>query len=424
MRRRLNDLLPLVVAVVSIGCRSTKGTGDVPADDTPSGAEVADGTGDSAEPDPLHADDQQEDAVDVNETVWTDTFFDIIDAPDSLDDDQRDHGISDVNSEADTALPDGCQYECESDACGCPADRVCVWGVRQCAPEMVAVPEGSFEMGYDPVLEYWHSPYETPVHEVTVPAFWIDRLETTVDDYLACVEGGACPAPRSNWREPYNWQSPGMGQHPFDGANWYQASDYCAWRGKRLCTESEWEKAARGTDGRLFPWGNDILACTYAVVLGDAPECYRDWFEWRPPTCEPACGEGGYTMTVGSKPLGASPYGALDMVGNVYEWVADYYHDFYDGAPTDGSAWLHPESDDRACRGGSGGSPYFGLPAYTRLGMGPEVQLHLFGIRCCRSSSESVADDVVPVGKPAPRPVQPSSQVGSSRSPATGPVRP
>src|SRR5574338_706593 len=102
----------------------------------------------------------------------------------------------------------------------------------------------------------------------------------------------------------YNWGVAGKEKHPINGVNWYQAKKYCEWKGKRLPTEAEWELAARGDDGRMFPWGNDTPTCNHVV--------------------SDSCGTSG-TGPVGSKPLGDSPYGLHDMGGNVLEWCSDYY---------------------------------------------------------------------------------------------------
>jgi len=161
-------------------------------------------------------------------------------------------------------------------------------------------------------------PDEQPVHTVNLSAFWIDRNDVTVDQYAACVTAGGCTAPRgSNSSFTYcNWGSPRTGDHPINCVDWSQGRAYCTWAGKRYPTEAEWEKAARGTDARTFPWGDAEPSCTYAVTR-DAPSVEGN-----------GCGV-WTTAPVGSKPAGASPYGALDMLGNVWQWVNDWYDPSY-----------------------------------------------------------------------------------------------
>ena len=180
--------------------------------------------------------------------------------------------------------------------------------------DMVCVPAATFEMGTDlmtldgdPV-----QPYENPAHEITISSsFWIDLTEVTAGDYAMCWGAGVCSIPVAGG--DHTWAVAGEEDHPINGVTWYQASDYCTWAGKRLPTEAEWELAARGTDGRMYPWGDDPTTCAHVVSNG--------------------CGTSG-TQPVGSKPDGDSPYGIHDMAGNVSEWVADYYQaDYYYVSP-------------------------------------------------------------------------------------------
>jgi formylglycine-generating enzyme required for sulfatase activity len=141
--------------------------------------------------------------------------------------------------------------------------------------------------------------------------FLIDRTEVTVADFARCVEALGCAPPvleRCHPEELRNWQHPERQRHPINCVRWDQAVAYCSWRGLRLPTPAEWEKAARGEDARAYPWGDEPASCELAVMAesDDAPGCGA-----------------GTTAEVGSRPAGASPYGALDMAGNVSEWTGD-----------------------------------------------------------------------------------------------------
>jgi formylglycine-generating enzyme required for sulfatase activity len=174
---------------------------------------------------------------------------------------------------------------------------------------MVLVAAGEFLMGSitsDPTA----SDDEKPQNRIYLDGFWIDQTEITNRQYRQCIQAGVCSPPSAQatvFRE---------NSLPVVGINWEQAHTYCQWVGGRLPTEAEWEKAARGADGRLYPWGNefDPKRLNYCDV-----NCPADWRDSR--------GSDGYhyTAPVGSFPAGASPYGALDMSGNVWEWTADWY---------------------------------------------------------------------------------------------------
>ncbi len=190
---------------------------------------------------------------------------------------------------------------------------------------MVFVPAGQFQMGSTDADRDARDE-EKPAHTVTLDAFWIDKTEVTNGQYRQCVEAGAC-------EEPSCWDNADLNapDQPVVCVTWGDAQTYAAWAGGRLPTEAEWEKAARGTDGRLYPWG------------GNAPDCQDANYK----------GCVGRTATVDSHPDGASPYGALDMAGNVWEWVADWYDEtYYSDAPTHNPQG--PDSGERrVVRGGS-----------------------------------------------------------------------
>ena len=181
--------------------------------------------------------------------------------------------------------------------------------------DMACVPANTFEMGTDlKTFQGWPVfPYEQPAHAVTLSkSFWIDLTEVTVEDYSVCWALKVCKLPMQGPK--LNWGVPGKDKHPANGVTWYDAKQYCEWKGKRLPTEAEWELAARGDDGRMFAWGNTKPTCAHVA--------------------SEYCGEGEGTHAVGSKPLGDSPYGVHDMGGNVLEWCADYYkEDYYYESP-------------------------------------------------------------------------------------------
>lgn len=215
--------------------------------------------------------------------------------------------------------------------------------------DMVAVPAGSFSMGIDgPPVED-----DTPRHRVDLPSFWIDKYEVTNDGYRKCVEDAACTEPQ----DLRYYQDPFYADHPVVFVTWYEARNYCRWDGKRLPSEAEWEKAARGPQGLIYPWGNQL---NLRRLNAD--------------------GRFGGTQPVESHPAGASPYGALDMAGNVWEWVADWY------AAYPGSAFVSDFFGQKykVVRGGSWNHPALDARTYHRDIASPHRALAVVGFRCAR----------------------------------------
>ena len=187
--------------------------------------------------------------------------------------------------------------------------------------QMVRIPGGYFMMGCDASSSRWHPCLgrEFPLRQVWIDDFEIDKYEVTNSEYRACAAAGRCRSPlqsNSNRRDNY-YQNAEFANYPVLYISHSDAEDFCRWEGKRLPTEAEWEKAARGpVDTREWPWGNEYPDCTRLTY-----EDSRDPNNWIICT--------GDTVRVGSYPRGTSPYGVMDMSGNVFEWVHDRYNIFY-----------------------------------------------------------------------------------------------
>ena len=225
---------------------------------------------------------------------------------------------------------------------------------------MVFVPEGGFMMGSEE--DY---PEENPMHGVSLDSYWIDQTEVTNGMYRMCVEAGACLPPTSvasSSRTVY-YGDERFDLYPVVYVDWSMANAYCTWSGARLPTEAEWEKAARGVDRRVYPWGNAVPNCSMTNYWGPGGGCVGD------------------TSPVGSYLFGASPYGALDMAGNVWEWVSDFYSRSYylssvlenPRGPASGVAY--------STRGGSWMDTFDSIRAARRIG-GFTASTDFVGFRC------------------------------------------
>ena len=232
---------------------------------------------------------------------------------------------------------------------------------------MVLVPAGPFTMGSHDGL-----PNERPEHTVMLDAYSIDQYEVTLGLYRKFLESG-------KQESPATWDSEAaavVGDRPAMGMKWESAAAYCRWAGKRLPTEAEWEKAARGTDGRRYPWGDmqpfvDIAnynrgmwvseAVTLAAVTG---------------------GLDGMSVRHGLKEGGRSPFGLSHMAGNVAEWVADWYErDYYPKSPGKNPLGL-TTGEKRVLRGGSWADVPSALRVTARFSAEPDFEDRTIGFRC------------------------------------------
>ena len=241
---------------------------------------------------------------------------------------------------------------------------------RDGAP-MVFIPAGPFPMGV-PAGSRDGGRDEHPNHEVFLDAFHIDRYEVTNGRYLEFVRVTGHRKPQHPTNAKRNlWQSGMMPEtiadRPVINVDWHDADAYCTWAGKRLPTEAEWEKAARGTDDRRFPWGD--------VEPTDRQLNYlQRWIGEKT------------LMPVGSYEAGQSPYGVHDMAGNVFEWVADWYDPHY-YAKSPGQNPKGPKSGSRKVVRGSGWqSEAPTVRIFTRFGSDPKERNESTGFRCASAA--------------------------------------
>jgi formylglycine-generating enzyme required for sulfatase activity len=234
--------------------------------------------------------------------------------------------------------------------------------------EWVFIPAGNFDMGSTEGQSD-----ELPVHAVSVPAFYMNRTEVTVASYQKCVTTGPCTVP-DDGSTALNWNVANRDEYPINGVTVAQAEVFCAWAGGRLPSEAEWEYAAKnaGQDVR-FPWGSTMPSCDYTVMKATSNGCNT-----------------GLTMPVCSKEAGNTTQGLCDMIGNVWEFVADKITTNYIGAPTDGSVWENNGGTRPTIRGASMDNPNTGVPSTVTLtttyrhAIDSDETRYNVGFRCAR----------------------------------------
>jgi len=258
---------------------------------------------------------------------------------------------------------------------------------------MVLVPEGEFVMGSDMqrVMGICPGLYkgaacdpvrfknEAGEHIVYLDSYYIDQYEVTNAQYAECVRQGACrpPADTSSKTRASYYGDPAYDNYPVIHVTWFDARAYCQWRGARLPSEAEWEKSARGTDGRFYPWGNTFDG-SYAN------SCDRNCNE--PRSIETFDDGFADTSPVGWYAAGQSPYGVFDLAGNVWEWTADWLDpNYYASLPPKVRNPLGPASgEERVLRGGSWLSDAFNLRSALRYSYKPALEAVHIGFRCAK----------------------------------------
>ena len=246
--------------------------------------------------------------------------------------------------------------------------------------EMVKVPAGPFLMGSDKKVDRNAYQAELPQRKIDLDAYEIDKFEVTTVQYLKYVLAKDLP-PLIDWQyDGGNFQET-MANHPVMHVSWAAAAAYCTWAGKRLPTEAEWEKAARGDDGRIYPWGNEMAGLSRANFgrtglsgpVRDRPERLLLY----PPI-----------ISVDKYDNAASPYGTLQMAGNVAEWVADWYDkEYYKTAP-DKNPKGPEKGTQRSFRGGGWIDSTPSVRTAQRNGTDPNTKMNWMGFRCAKDVKE------------------------------------
>lgn len=231
---------------------------------------------------------------------------------------------------------------------------------------MVPVPAGWFLMGSDPGLDRVAGPQEQPRRRVYLDAFEIDQYEVSNAHYLRFVLATKAPVPPYWKADPFPDK---MAPHPVIGVSWREADAYCRWAGKRLPTEAEWEKAARGTDGRLYPWGNELPGWLRTNIAHPGSKRGIRY----PPLAN-----------VNRYERGVSPYGVYQMAGNVAEWVADWFDsEYYRHGPSENPKGPD-HGEDKVFRGGSWNEDPEVARSAGRGSYPPDYRSYLIGFRCAR----------------------------------------
>jgi len=227
---------------------------------------------------------------------------------------------------------------------------------------MRLVPAGEFTMGSDSYDD------EKPVHQVYLDAFYMDVYEVTNAAYKTCVDAGRCTPPHgtSSYTRSSYYGNSQFDNYPVINVDWNQANAYCEWRGAQLPTEAQWEKAARGTDGRIYPWGDTPPTCSLANFSA-GKYCVGD------------------TWKAGSSESGKSPYGIYDLAGNVWEWVADWYDSSYYSISPSNNPQGPASGEYRAVRGGSWLNNGNNLRSADRNRNVPSDSNNYLGFRCALS---------------------------------------
>jgi len=251
-----------------------------------------------------------------------------------------------------------------------PRDEAERLGAMEVPGGMILVPAGSFLMGSDPRKDRAAGPQEQPQHQVYLDVFKIDRFEVSNVEYLRFVLGTGADWPKF-WREnPFPEKA---ALHPVINVSWYDADAFCRWAGKRLPTEAEWEKAARGVDGRIFPWGNEPAGWIKSNIAHPGS---KRGFKYPP------------LANINRYDKGASPYGVYQMAGNVSEWVSDWFDPEYYRQGQDKNPLGPKNGVLKVFRGGSWNEDPEVARSAGRNGGLPDRESYLTGFRCAKSEDD------------------------------------